>query len=143
MVIAYSLSIMKLMGMGIIAIILHELSHILMARLHGLKIKRVGLSWKGPYVVRESGTLQENFDVSMAGPLGNLLLAALFGSLAPTFGLANLVIGGVNLLPIPSSDGKRALQLLRQGALTEHKRRPPAKATASAAERSQAISPPR
>lgn len=121
---AHPIGVMKLLAMGVVAIILHELSHILMAWAYGLKIKRIGLSWKGFYVVREPGTPQVNFDVSLAGPLGNLVLAAVFGSMAPTFGLANLVIGGFNLLPIPSSDGDRALQLVSEGALLPE-RKPP------------------
>ena len=124
MVFAHPIGIMKLLAMGVVAILLHELSHMLMAWAHGLKIKRIGLSWMGFYVVRESGTPQVNFDVSLAGPLGNLVLAAIFGSVAPAFGLANLVMGGFNLLPIPSSDGDRALRLVREGALLPQ-RKPP------------------
>jgi len=41
---------------SIAAIALHESSHIAAAKLLGLHVKRLGISWRGPYIVRESGT---------------------------------------------------------------------------------------
>ncbi len=104
---------MNALLVGIAAIVLHEASHILMARLQGLKVKRIGITWKGPYIVREAGTSEQNLRVCLAGPMVNLILAALCLRVAPAFALCNLVLGGFNLLPIPSSDGQRAWQLWR------------------------------
>jgi Zn-dependent protease len=98
--------------LGISAVILHELSHVATARLQGLKVKRFGVTWKGPYIVREAGTWRQNLRVCLAGPLVNLLVAAVCWRSAMTFAVCNLVLGGFNLLPIPGSDGHRAWRLL-------------------------------
>ncbi len=102
------------------AAIFHEAGHVTCARLLGLKVRRLGLNWHGPYVVREQGDPLQNLAVSLAGPLMNLLLAGSM-ALAPwlgvpavIFGLYNLVLGVYNLLPIPCSDGRRILNLLLQ-----------------------------
>jgi Zn-dependent protease len=99
---------------AIVAIVLHELSHVVMAVTLGVKVKRVGLSWRGPYVVRECGTPAENVAISLAGPVANLLtvFACLLAGRGVELCLASLVLGVFNLLPVPSSDGLRAARLL-------------------------------
>ena len=98
---------------GLLAMVLHEIGHLCVAQALGLKVRNVGFSWKGMYTVREAGRPEINFQVSLAGPLTNLALTALW-SVSPIFGLANLFVGICNLLPIPGSDGKRALHCLRE-----------------------------
>lgn len=98
---------------GLLAMVLHELGHICVAQALGLKVKDIGLNWKGMYTVREAGPPEINLQVSLAGPLTNFALVALW-SVSPVFGLANLVVGLCNVLPIPGSDGKRALNCLRE-----------------------------
>lgn len=98
---------------GLLAMVLHEIGHLCVAQALGLKVKHVGLCWKGMYTVREAGPPASNLQVSLAGPLTNLALIALW-PFAPVFGLSNLVVGVCNLLPIPGSDGKRALSCLRE-----------------------------
>jgi hypothetical protein len=98
--------------MGVLAMFLHESGHMAAARLVGLKVKRVGFSWKGIYMVRESGPPATNIVVALSGPLANLVLTA-FWSWIPVFGLANLCCGACNLLPIEGSDGWRAFGCLR------------------------------
>lgn len=98
---------------GLLAMVLHEIGHLCVAQALGLKVKTVGLSWKGMYTVREAGPPEINFQVSLAGPLTNLALTALW-SVSPIFGLANLFVGICNLLPIPGSDGERALNCLAE-----------------------------
>jgi hypothetical protein len=98
---------------GLAALALHEGAHIAVARLQGLAIKHVGISWKGPYVVREPGSRQSNICISLAGPLMNVVIAMVFWHTAPTFALCNAVLGIFNFLPIPQSDGLRALRLIR------------------------------
>jgi Zn-dependent protease len=78
-----------------------------MARELGLRIKRVGITWRGPYIVRESGTPNANVLVSAAGPWVNLVLAALLWQSCYSFAFANLVLGLSNLMPTPNSDGRR------------------------------------
>lgn len=98
---------------GLLAMVLHEIGHLCVAQALGLKVKKVGFSWKGMYTVREAGPPEVNFQVSLAGPLTNLALMALW-PVSPVFGLANLFVGLCNLLPIPGSDGRRALNCLKE-----------------------------
>src|SRR5208283_3415408 len=100
------------MLMGIPAMLLHELGHIAVALLCGVKVKKVGLSRTGLYTVREAGPRWANLCVSLAGPLVNLALAIAFRDVFPGFAWVNLVAFGYNLLPIPNSDGRRVLALL-------------------------------
>lgn len=98
---------------GLLAMVLHEIGHLCVAQALGLKVKKVGFSWKGMYTVREAGPPEINFQVSLAGPLTNLALMALW-PVSPVFGLANLFMGLFNLLPISGSDGRRALNCLKE-----------------------------
>ena len=96
------------------AVTLHEASHVLAAWALGVKVKRIGLSWRGPYVVREAGTPLACVLISLAGPLANLLTVAmcLLAGHGADLCFASLVLGAFNLLPIPASDGLRAATLL-------------------------------
>jgi Peptidase M50B-like len=100
------------MLMGVPAMLLHELGHIIAALLCGVKVKKVGLSRTGLYTVREAGPRWANLCVSAAGPLLNLVLALAFRDLFPGFAWVNLIACCYNLLPIPNSDGRRILALL-------------------------------
>lgn len=97
---------------GVCAMLLHEAGHLGVALCLGVRIRRVGLDWKGVYVVREAGPLWKNLLVSCAGPCINLLLS-LFLYQYEGFGIANLCFGLVNLLPIEGSDGARILRYLK------------------------------
>jgi Zn-dependent protease len=99
--------------LGVIAMALHELGHLVAAPLVGIKIKTVGLKWKGLYTVREAGPPAKNLIVSFAGPLTNLALLALW-PLSHRFGLANLCFLFFNILPIEGSDGERIWKCWRQ-----------------------------
>lgn len=98
---------------AIAAIVIHEGSHVLAAVALDVKVKRVGLSWRGPYIVREPGTPAQCIAIALAGPLANLLTAAVCLVVGQGVDLctASLVLGAFNLLPIPSSDGLRAARL--------------------------------
>jgi Zn-dependent protease len=93
---------------GLLAMVLHEVGHLLAALMLGLKIKSVALRWKGLCTIREAGPPDKNLLVSLAGPFANVLLLALWHWL-PRFGIANICFAAVNLLPISGSDGDRAL----------------------------------
>ena len=110
---------------SVLAAMCHELGHLCCARVLGIKVKRAGIGWRGPYIVREPGTDIENLAITLAGPLANLLLAASLtlyvlavGGNAVCFALINLALGLFNLLPVPSSDGARILHLLLAGRKT-------------------------
>ena len=96
---------------GVAAMALHESAHIATALALGLRIKKVGLNWKGIYTMRETGPANKSLLVALAGPLINLTLIATWHWL-PNFGLANFCFAVFNLLPITGSDGERALKLL-------------------------------
>jgi len=100
-------------GLGLLAMAVHESAHLVAALALGIEVKKVGMGWKGMYTVRHPGTPGKNMLVSLAGPLTNLALL-LFWHWLPLFGLANLCIGAVNLLPIEGSDGERVLNCWQQ-----------------------------
>lgn len=104
--------IVSVMLMGIPAMILHECGHIGTALICGVKVKKVGLSRRGLYTVREAGPKWSNIAVSAAGPLVNLLLAIVLWNTLTLFAEVNLIACIYNLLPIPNSDGTRILALL-------------------------------
>lgn len=105
----------EFLALGIPAAILHELAHLLMARAMGIRVKRFGLSWKGPYIVREQGPPLANFCTALAGPAMNLALGFAVFSVAPHFGLVNIVLGAYNLLPfVPGLDGHNAMLAYRK-----------------------------
>jgi Zn-dependent protease len=94
----------------IISLFAHEAGHICTARVLGIEVKRIGITWRGPYIVREAGGLVPNAIVSAAGPLVNLALSAILWHAWPTVALANLVLGLANLVPTATSDGGRVLR---------------------------------
>jgi Zn-dependent protease len=97
------------------AVLLHEMAHVLAAQASGIRVKRIGITWKGPYIVREQGPPFANLCIALAGPVLNLALAVSFWTFAPQFGLVNLALGGYNLLPfIPGLDGYHALAAYRK-----------------------------
>lgn len=99
---------------GIAATALHEMGHVAAALALKVKVHRVGISRKGPYIRRACGTPTQNLAITLAGPGMNLWLAFMFHRVSPNFALCNLLIGVINLLPIPASDGSRVLQLMRK-----------------------------
>jgi Zn-dependent protease len=98
---------------GLLVILLHEVGHIAAAWWLGICVKRVGVSWKGMYIVRESGPPVANMITTLAGPFLNLALAASW-PVSHEFAIANLVFGLGNLLPMKGSDGLRAMALARR-----------------------------
>lgn len=96
----------------LIALIAHELGHVLVARLFGVPVKKFGISWTGPYVRRARTTGWREVAVCLAGATVNLLMALAFWNISHWFALFNLTAGVVNLLPITNSDGSHALEAL-------------------------------
>src|SRR3954447_19792512 len=102
------------LALSLIALAFHEAAHIVMAWALGIRVKRVGISWRGPFVIREAGGPRANICIALVGPLMNLFLAASFRTYAPNFAFLNLALGLSNLLPIQGSDGLRIWTVLRQ-----------------------------
>ena len=102
------------LGLGVLAMLLHESGHLIAALVLGLRIKNVGMKWnKGLYTVRQHGTPLQNLLVSAAGPLTNTLLFAFVGTI-PLFALANFCYALANMLPIEGSDGYRIAMCWQQ-----------------------------
>lgn len=95
-------------ALGIVAMVLHECGHLIVARATGIRVKDFGLNWKGAYLVREAGTPVKNLLITVAGPLTNVLLL-LCWPLSQKFFLANLCLAFFNFLPLRGSDGERML----------------------------------
>ena len=108
-----------------LSVLVHELSHSLVARGYGLPVRRILLYPLGGFseIEREPQTPGREFLVSAAGPALSLLLAAVgygltYVTSAGTIGgtlihqliWANLVVGGFNLLPGLPLDGGRMLR---------------------------------
>ena len=98
-------------GSVALAVLLHESAHLAAAYLSGVRVKHIGLSWKGPYIVREPGTPVQNTFISLSGPGINLVLCVLCWHLSGTFAFVNGFLAMMNLLPIPSSDGLRVYRI--------------------------------
>ena len=104
---------------GLAAVVLHESAHVICASLLGIKVKRIGINWHGPYIVRDPGMPLQNFAISLSGPMANLVstglvfFAAWFGWWIVSFAFMSLILGVYNLLPLPHSDGQRAMSLLK------------------------------
>lgn len=101
------------MGVGILAMVLHEFGHILAAVAVGVRVKALRFHWQGFYIVRDAGTPGKNLFISLAGPLTNAILL-LGWPLSKQIFLANLCCAVVNVLPIRGSDGDRAFACWKQ-----------------------------
>jgi Zn-dependent protease len=91
----------------------HEIGHILIARFYHVPVRKLGLNWMGMYIQRARTTGWPEVAVCLAGATMNLVLALAFWHISYWFALCNLTFGWVNLLPIPHSDGRHALDALR------------------------------
>ncbi|VVC05563.1 Peptidase family M50 [uncultured archaeon] len=96
-----------------LSLFIHEASHILIARLLCVKVKKIGINWLGTYIVRENGTRWQNVMIGLCGPLSNILMGLLFFRLWNFFFVVNLILGICNLLPIPGSDGMKVVENLQ------------------------------
>ena len=100
----------------IVSLLLHEVGHMLVATALGVRVSEFGICLLGAYNRRaHANSRRDEVLISLAGPLVNfaLIVPCFF---LPRIGfemtLCNLMLGVVNLLPIPSSDGLRILKTL-------------------------------
>jgi len=100
------------------SVLLHECGHASIARIWGVNVKAVGLSFKGGYTVRErSHRVAVEALTTLAGPCVNLGLYLVFahiaGRVSAWVSFSNLVLLVANLIPLGPSDGFRLWQLIR------------------------------
>ena len=94
------------------AIVIHECGHALAAWIFRFRFIGIGFGILGPYV-RVFGNYRrtENAIVALAGPGANCLAGGILAKLGmPATGLLIAGVGLINLLPIPGSDGLKAIR---------------------------------
>jgi Zn-dependent protease len=108
------------------SVVVHELSHCLVARRFGIQARSISLNFFGglSYLSRQAERPGEEFAFSIAGPLANLVLGGIFFGLglllapyaevasviAQRTGYVNLILAVFNLVPGAPLDGGRVLR---------------------------------
>jgi Zn-dependent protease len=95
----------------------HEIGHTVAAIVLAVPVREFGFCAYGAYTRRaRSSRRRDEILISLAGPMTNLLLAFPF-VFAPRIGIqlafCNLTLFALNLVPLPSSDGLRILNTIR------------------------------
>jgi Zn-dependent protease/CBS domain-containing protein len=107
-----------------LTVLLHEMSHALMARRYGLPVRWISLSFLGGMTAidGDARTPGQEFKIAVVGPLTSIgvgvvallltkvLPGGLIGMAVDGVAFANLVIGGLNLVPGLPLDGGRVLR---------------------------------
>ncbi|MBR0357181.1 MAG: hypothetical protein IJH54_06860, partial [Clostridia bacterium] len=119
-------------GLGILALLLHELGHLLTARGLGYRVRTVELWPFGAAMTTDAGA-RGSLPVALAGPLSGLVAAAMSllllrllprtGAVMEPFFHMNLTLSAVNLLPAEPLDGGRALVSLLASPLGSRRAR--------------------
>lgn len=107
----------ELLAMIVAAAALHELGHLGMLRLLGVRVLALRIGIFGAVLEADCRNLSYSGELAavLAGPAVNLLCACLLAYFVPEQELfigIHLVLGGFNLLPIRPLDGGRGLELL-------------------------------
>jgi Zn-dependent protease len=93
---------------------LHEVGHVLTAMSFGVKVKRFGINWRGPYIVRSSGTPKQNIFITFAGPFVNLILGFVGIALGfHIFAFVNFFLFVMNMLPLKIADGRKIIDNIK------------------------------
>jgi Zn-dependent protease len=118
---------------GEVALLLHELSHALLARAHGQRVTRIVFhGFQAQTLVdRDSDAPSREALIALAGPAINLMLAGLAQAMRGflitqgpldafllMLAVGNAAAAALSLVPIGSSDGARALTAVRRRRAT-------------------------
>jgi len=119
------------------SVLIHELSHSVVAVRRGTKVKRIRLFIFGGVseIETEAANPQDEFAITIAGPVSSFVLGGVFlgfaalisqgtllDQLATRLGLVNLLLGGFNLLPGFPLDGGRVLRSIVWRATGDYRR---------------------
>ncbi len=103
-------------GLLVLSLLVHECGHMLAATLLRVPVREFGLRATGAYIRRGYATRRrDEILISLAGPTANLLFALplyAIPHLGYKLALSNLLLAGINLLPIPASDGLRIAKVI-------------------------------
>jgi Zn-dependent protease len=98
----------------VVAVLFHEFGHVVACRALGIKVLKVGISWRGPFVRRERSTPANNLLVHLYGPVMNLFLCLMTLGIMKQFALVNMMVACVNLLPFRGSDGYQSIRAVKE-----------------------------
>ena len=107
-----------------LSVLLHEVSHALMAKRYGLPVRSITLHFLGgaTEIEGEADSPGREFGISVVGPLTSVAVGLVFlalervspggllGLAVDALAFANLVVGGLNLVPGLPLDGGRVLR---------------------------------
>ena len=95
-----------------LAALLHELGHILMMRLCGVRVRGLRLGLFDVLIeADESPTVCADVWITLGGPAVNFICTGIFMPFSMKLGLPHLALGIFNLLPVMSLDGGHLLKL--------------------------------
>ena len=105
-----------------IAVLMHEMAHLLCMRILGCQPKEILLIPGGIQIIRSFCTKRKlEIIISLSGPFINLFLFLIFLNINSEFSLINLCIGCFNLLPISSLDGGEILEMILSAKIGEER----------------------
>ena len=98
------------------SLLLHEAGHMITATFLNVPVREFGLKLGGAYIRRAYATRRrDEILIAASGPLMNLLVVVpliFLPRMGAQLAMCNLMLGVINLLPLPSSDGQRILRNL-------------------------------
>ena len=102
-------------------IIFHELSHMLVASICGIKTSKITIRISGLSINLENNNCKNLKWLAMylAGPVSNIILASIFKSVPMVCGI-NLALAIINLIPIEPLDGYNIMEVLLKFLKVKH-----------------------
>ena len=96
-----------------LAVLAHELGHLLALQLLGVRVSGVTFAMTGPVIRCEApSTASGQILSALSGPVAGMLLYLFTYARWPLLGEISLFLSLLNLLPVPPLDGGRALRVI-------------------------------